>query len=52
MRVDGEEIELRRGIFLRVDPESTRVPVAGPDGLEFVTFGGPLDSGYVPPSWG
>jgi quercetin dioxygenase-like cupin family protein len=52
MRVDGEEIELRPGRFLRVDPSSTRVPVAGADGLEFVTFGAPLDGGYEPPSWG
>jgi mannose-6-phosphate isomerase-like protein (cupin superfamily) len=52
MKVDGEEIDLRPGVFLRVDPASTRVPVAGPDGLEFVAFGGPLESGYEPPSWG
>ena len=52
MKVDGEEVELRRGIFLRVDPASTRVPVAGPDGLEFVTFGAPLEGGYKPPPWG
>jgi mannose-6-phosphate isomerase-like protein (cupin superfamily) len=52
MRVDGEEIELKPGRFLRVDPGSTRVPVAGGDGLEFVTFGAPLDGKYKPPSWG
>jgi mannose-6-phosphate isomerase-like protein (cupin superfamily) len=52
MRVDGEEIELRPGIFLRVDGESTRVPEAGPDGLEFVTFGRPLTGDYEPPAWG
>jgi mannose-6-phosphate isomerase-like protein (cupin superfamily) len=52
MRVDGEEIELKPGRFLRVDPGSTRVPVAGGDGLEFVTFGAPLDGTYEPPSWG
>jgi quercetin dioxygenase-like cupin family protein len=33
MRIDGEELELRPGRFVRVDPESTRVPVAGDDGL-------------------
>ena len=27
-------------------------PVAGNDGLEFVTFGAPLDGGYEPPDWG
>jgi mannose-6-phosphate isomerase-like protein (cupin superfamily) len=52
MRVDGEEIELKPGRFLRVDPGSTRVPVAGGEGLEFVTFGAPLDGPYEPPSWG
>jgi mannose-6-phosphate isomerase-like protein (cupin superfamily) len=52
MQVDGEEVELRPGRFLRVDPEATRVPVAGDEGLEFVTFGAPLGGGYEPPSWG
>ena len=32
-----DEIELKPGRFVRVDPGSTRVPVAGDDGLEFVT---------------
>jgi mannose-6-phosphate isomerase-like protein (cupin superfamily) len=52
MRIDGEEIELRPGRFIRVDSDSTRVPTAGDDGLEFVTFGAPLDGAYEPPSWG
>ncbi len=52
MRVDGEEVELRPGRVVRVDPESTRVPVSGPDGLEFLTVGAPLDGTYEPPSWG
>jgi mannose-6-phosphate isomerase-like protein (cupin superfamily) len=52
MRIDGEEIELQPGRFVRVDPESTRVPISGDDGLEFVTFGAPLDGKYEPPSWG
>jgi mannose-6-phosphate isomerase-like protein (cupin superfamily) len=52
MRVDGEEVELRPGRFLRVDGASTRVPVAGPDGLEFLAIGAPLDGKYEPPSWG
>ena len=52
MRVDGEEIELRPGRFLRVDPEATRMPISGDSGLEFVTFGAPLDATYEPPSWG
>ena len=52
MRVDGEEVELRAGRFVRVDGASTRVPVAGPDGLEFLAIGAPLDGQYEPPSWG
>ena len=52
MRVDGDEVVLRPGVFVRVDPETTRLPVAGPDGLEFVTFGAPLEGAYQPPSWG
>jgi mannose-6-phosphate isomerase-like protein (cupin superfamily) len=52
MRVDGEEVELRPGRFLRVDPASTRMPIAGGDGLEFVTFGAPLEGKYEPPPWG
>jgi mannose-6-phosphate isomerase-like protein (cupin superfamily) len=52
MRVEGDEVDLRPGRFLRVDPSSTRMPVAGPDGLEFVTFGAPVGGGYEPPPWG
>ena len=52
MRVDGEDVELRPGRFLRVDPGSTRMPIAGEEGLEFVTFGAPLDGRYEPPPWG
>jgi mannose-6-phosphate isomerase-like protein (cupin superfamily) len=52
MRIDGEEVELRPGRFVRVDPAATRVPVAGDDGLEFVAFGAPVDAPYEPPEWG
>ena len=52
MRIDGDEIELKPGRFVRVDPESTRLPVAGDDGLEFIAFGAPIDEPYEPPSWG
>jgi mannose-6-phosphate isomerase-like protein (cupin superfamily) len=52
MVIDGEDIELRPGRFVRVDGESTRMPVSGDDGLEFVTFGAPVDGAYEPPSWG
>jgi len=52
MRIDGEEVELQPGRFVRVDPAATRVPASGADGLEFVTIGAPLDRQYEPPSWG
>jgi mannose-6-phosphate isomerase-like protein (cupin superfamily) len=53
MRVDGEEVELQAGRFVRVDPGSTRVPTAGPDGLELLTIGAPVEgTPYEPPSWG
>jgi mannose-6-phosphate isomerase-like protein (cupin superfamily) len=52
MRLDGEEVELKQGRFLRVDPATTRCPVAGPDGLVFLAIGAPLDRLYEPPSWG
>ena len=47
MRVDGDELPLRPGSFVRLDPESTRVPVAGADGLEFVTIGSPREAPYA-----
>ena len=52
MRIDGEEVELRPGVFVRVDAAATRVPTSGSEGLEFVTFGAPLDRPYEPPDWG
>ena len=52
MRIDGEELELRPGRFVRVDPSSTRLPISGENGLEFVTFGAPITGGYEPPEWG
>ena len=38
-RVDGEEIPVRAGSFLRFDPETTRCPVAGPDGMTLLAVG-------------
>jgi mannose-6-phosphate isomerase-like protein (cupin superfamily) len=52
MRVDSDKVELKPGRFIRVDPGSTRMPTSGPDGLEFVAIGAPLDGAYEPPSWG
>ncbi len=38
-QVDGEEVPVRAGTFLRFDPETTRCPVAGPDGMTFLGIG-------------
>jgi len=38
-RVDGEEVEVQRGTFLRFDPDTTRMPIAGPDGMTFLGIG-------------
>jgi mannose-6-phosphate isomerase-like protein (cupin superfamily) len=38
-RIDGEEVPVRAGTFLRFDPDTTRCPVAGPDGLTFIGIG-------------
>jgi mannose-6-phosphate isomerase-like protein (cupin superfamily) len=48
MTVDGEVVPLRTGMFVRVDPESTRVPAAGDAGLTFVAVGSPAGRGYEP----
>jgi quercetin dioxygenase-like cupin family protein len=38
-RIDGEEVPVRTGTFLRFDPETVRCPVAGPDGMTFIGVG-------------
>jgi len=38
-RVDGEDIPVQVGTFMRFDPETTRVPVAGPEGMTLVAVG-------------
>ena len=52
MRIDGEEVELKPGRFIRVDPAAVRKPTSGEEGLEFVAVGAPLEGGYQPPDWG
>jgi mannose-6-phosphate isomerase-like protein (cupin superfamily) len=52
MRIGGEEVELKPGRFVRVDPDATRLPIAGPEGLEFIATGAPVGGGYQPPPWG
>src|SRR2546430_2200000 len=38
-RIDGDEIPVAAGTFLRFDPGTTRQPVAGPDGLTMIAVG-------------
>ncbi len=38
-RVEREEVPVHRGSFIRFDPETVRQPVAGPDGMTFVSVG-------------
>ena len=52
LRVGADEIEVREGIAVRVDPEVTRQPIAGDEGLSWVAIGAPKGGGYEPPSWG
>ena len=52
LRVDGAEVELRPGRLVRLDPAARRQPVAGADGLAFLTIGGIVGGVYEPPSWG
>jgi quercetin dioxygenase-like cupin family protein len=38
-RIDGAEVPVREGSFVRIDPEANRCPVAGPEGMTFVAVG-------------
>jgi quercetin dioxygenase-like cupin family protein len=38
-RIEGEEVPVRAGTFLRFDPDTTRQAVAGPDGMTFIGVG-------------
>ena len=47
LRVDGKEIELRPGRYVLVSPESTRVVLAGPQGLSWICVGGVPGGAYA-----
>ena len=38
-RIDGVDVPVRAGSILRFDPETRRVPVAGPDGMTMIGIG-------------
>jgi mannose-6-phosphate isomerase-like protein (cupin superfamily) len=52
IRIDGEEVGLKPGRLIRVDPKATRVLMSGDEGLEFLAVGAPIDGKYEPPDWG
>ena len=43
-RIDGEEVAVEAGTFLRFDAGTTRCPVAGPEGMTFIAVGAPRGS--------
>jgi mannose-6-phosphate isomerase-like protein (cupin superfamily) len=43
-RIDGEEVPFAEGTIFRFDPETTRQPVAGPDGFAMIAIGSPRGS--------
>ena len=45
-RVEGDEVPFTAGTVFRFDPETTRQPVAGPDGMTMLAIGAPRGS-YV-----
>ena len=45
-QVDGEQIEVRPGDYLRVEPGTVRQPVARPDGLRFLAIGAKPQPAY------
>ncbi|HVN61766.1 MAG TPA: cupin domain-containing protein [Gaiellaceae bacterium] len=48
MRIDGDEVPLRRGLYLTVSADAVRQPVAGPEGLSWVCVGAVPGGGYEP----
>jgi quercetin dioxygenase-like cupin family protein len=46
-RIDDEEIPFGAGTIFRFDPETTRQPVAGPEGVTMIAIGAPPGS-YEP----
>jgi uncharacterized cupin superfamily protein len=38
-RVDGEIVPVESGTFLRFDPETTRCPIGGPEGMTMIAVG-------------
>jgi quercetin dioxygenase-like cupin family protein len=52
LRVDDDEIDVRAGLAVRLDPDVRRQPIAGDGGLSWVAIGAPRMRQYEPPPWG
>ena len=48
-RIGDEEVQVSEGSFIRFDPETTRCPVAGPEGMTFISIG-VRPGAYEPPA--
>jgi mannose-6-phosphate isomerase-like protein (cupin superfamily) len=53
MKLDDEIVDIRPGDVIRVAPQTMRAFESGPDGLELLAIGGPLDgdAGELVPGW-
>lgn len=38
-QIGDEQVPVRTGSFIRIDPDETRVPRSGPDGMTFIAVG-------------
>jgi hypothetical protein len=43
-RIDGGDVPVHAGCFLRFDPEPLRMPIAGPEGMTMRAVGAPRGS--------
>ena len=48
MRIDGQDVALVPGRWVRVDAVHTRMPIAGSEGLTLIMVGGTPGRGFVP----
>ena len=45
-KIDGDEIAVEAGDYLRIEATATRQPLAGPEGLRFIAIGGRPQESY------
>jgi quercetin dioxygenase-like cupin family protein len=46
-RIDGQDVPVHAGCFLRFDPDTVRMPIAGPEGMTMLAVGARRGS-YTP----